>query len=303
MAEITDYEPVAADNDASPPAGAPEGMAPSAVNDTMRETMARLKRWHTRMNGGYPRGHISGLTLSNNGSDANNDIDIAVGEASAADQTAIMVLASALTKRIDASWAVGTNQGGLDGTESVAGTPDVSTWYFVWLIRRSDTGVVDALFSESATAPTMPTNYDQKHRIGAVFNNSSGNIDAFTQIGDDFMWTTAVAASSTTASTTAALMTFRVPTTIKVRAKVTASMDNASGGGCGSFFSSPDMGDQAATGPLSQLRTRASASQSVELNLWTNTSGQLRHRESATSASVAIDASAIGWTDPRGRYD
>jgi hypothetical protein len=143
-------------------------------------------KWAAGGGGGsvLPPGWIYRLTLSNNATDANNDIDIAAGSARAADDSANLVLASALTKQLDASWAVGTNQGGLD-----TGSEANSTWYAVWLIRRSDTGVVDALFSTSATAPTMPTNYDSSRRIGWIYNNSSGNIEQFTQDETWFSWT------------------------------------------------------------------------------------------------------------------
>lgn len=248
-----------------------------------------------------PRGYLSGLTVTNDSGDPTNDLGIAAGAARDSTNAFNLVLPSAIVKRLDGSWAVGTNQGMLDGTESVAGTPDIDTWYFIYLIGRSDTGVIDVLASENSTAPTMPTNYDYKALIWAVFNDGSGNVRAFTHLGDDCLWTTAVAASSATASTTEAFVTFAVPTGIKVKAHVTASMDNASAGGCGSFISSPDMANQAATGPLSQLRTRATASQSVGLEMWTDTSGRLRHRESATSASVTLDYSTIGWTFPRPR--
>lgn len=134
------------------------------------------------------RGYLAGLTLSNNGADASNDIDIAIGQAVDSTNVRLISLTSALTKRIDASWVVGTNQGGLDGTESSAGTPDVSTWYHVYLIMRVDTNVVDVLFSENASTPTLPTNYTLFRRIGAVYNDSGGNIRAFFQDGDVFLW-------------------------------------------------------------------------------------------------------------------
>lgn len=60
------------------------------------------------------------------------------------------------------TWVVGTNQGGLD-------TGTVKTgFYAVHLIQRSDTGVVDVLFSLSAGGPTSPTNYDRFRRIGTL---------------------------------------------------------------------------------------------------------------------------------------
>lgn len=62
-------------------------------------------------------GHLFGLTLSN-GTDATNDIDIAIGQASSNDAAVadrvLMTRSAALTKRLDAAWAVGTNEGGRD---------------------------------------------------------------------------------------------------------------------------------------------------------------------------------------------
>lgn len=133
------------------------------------------------------RQQIWGLTYANNGSDATNDIDIAAG--GCMDATgAYWIAISAITKRLDASWAVGTNQGGLD-TGSI-GNSD----YYIWAIARSDTGVTDVLFSLSSTAPTMPTNYDFKRLIG-WFKRVSATIVPFTTHelaggGLEFKWTT-----------------------------------------------------------------------------------------------------------------
>lgn len=136
---------------------------------------------------GMGKGAITGLTYANNGSDPTNDIDIAAGwcmDATGARQLQL----SALTKRLDAAWAVGTNQGALD-TGSI-GNND----YYIWAIERSDTGVTDILFSLSATAPTMPTDYDYKRLIG-WFKRASATIVPFTTSemaggGLDFRWTT-----------------------------------------------------------------------------------------------------------------
>lgn len=122
-----------------------------------------------------PRMWISGLTYSRD-TDTDHDTAIAAGEARDDTNAVNMILSSVLTKRIDAAWAVGDDQGGLDGSESVGGTPDANTWYYIWLIKRSDTGVVDALYSESATSPTMPANYDYKRLIGKVRTDGSANI-------------------------------------------------------------------------------------------------------------------------------
>lgn len=119
-----------------------------------------------------PRMWISGLTYSNSVGDPTNDIDIAAGSARGSSDAHNLILAASLTKQLDAAWAVGTNAGGLD--TGAIGNSD----YYIWLIKRSDTGVVDALFSLSATAPTMPTNYDVKRLIG-WFKRVGATIVAF----------------------------------------------------------------------------------------------------------------------------
>ena len=49
MSEVVDWSPVDDDNDAAPPVGAPEGMMPSAVNNTLRAMMASLRRMYDKL--------------------------------------------------------------------------------------------------------------------------------------------------------------------------------------------------------------------------------------------------------------
>lgn len=121
---------------------------------------------------------LSGLTLSTSGSDATNDVVIAAGTCASDDGTTIMQISSAITKQVDAAWSVGNNAGGLD-TGAVGNNS-----YYVWVINRPDTGVTDVLFSTSATAPTMPTNYTKKKLIGGFNRVSSSNVaNEFNQNG------------------------------------------------------------------------------------------------------------------------
>ncbi|RLD23214.1 MAG: hypothetical protein DRI71_05860 [Bacteroidetes bacterium] len=117
--------------------------------------------------------YLAGLTIINNTVDANHDIDIAIGVCRDIDNSEDMVL-SAITKQIDAAWAVGTNNGGLD-----IGTVEADTWYGVFIIKRVDTGIVDILFSKNMAVPVMPTSYIKKRQIGSVLTDSSSNIIAF----------------------------------------------------------------------------------------------------------------------------
>lgn len=247
-----------------------------------------------------PVGHLSGLTLANNASDATNDIDIAPGSVWAANGS--LVLSSALTKRLDAAWAVGSNQGGLD-----SGSPS-NTTYHVYLIKRSDTGVVDALFSTSASSPTMPTNYDMKWRIGSIIRKSNA-IVGFIQDGDLFQLKSMVAdLGITDPGTSAVLRDLTVPAGIAVEALIAAGSYNANSQVHGFYFSDPATDDIAPSAyqaaQLSYLGGNAggfSNGASVELRVRTNTSAQIRTRASHSSVAVYFFIHTRGWVDRRGR--
>ena len=122
------------------------------------------------LSGPQLNGFQAGLNLSNSGTDASNDIVVAPGAAAqSATPYDLMQLSPAITKRIDALWAVGNNQGGLDTGGVTSGT------YYIWLIQRPDTLVTDVLFSLSSSAPTMPTDYTRRALIGSFTRSSGAN--------------------------------------------------------------------------------------------------------------------------------
>lgn len=249
-------------------------------------------------------GGLYGLTLSNNGSDATNDIDVAVGAATSDDATAtdrkLMVLATALTKQLDAGWAVGTNAGMLD-----TGLIDNVT-YHIFLIMRSDTGNVDILASESPTSPTMPTNYDYKRRIGSILRESAA-IVGFTQDEDLFQRDTGVLdINNTNPGTSSVTGTLSVPTGVNVEAVLNVILIASSGGQNTLLVSDPATDDVAPTltsAPLPQLSTNAAANYNAgtRMQVRTNTSAQIRYRCSFSDASVVVRISTVGWFDRRGR--
>lgn len=67
-------------------------------------------------------------------------------------------------------------------SDAVINTIKIDTDYAKWLIMRPDTGVVDQIFDESFTAPSLPTNYTKKVLIGGIRTDGSANI-----IADHFM--------------------------------------------------------------------------------------------------------------------
>lgn len=147
-------------------------------------------------------------TLSNNSSDANNDIDFSAGFCYDTG-TFAKITSSAKTKRLDASFAAGTNQGGLD-----TGSKANSTWYAVFAISKND-GTSDFLFSTSSTAPTMPSGYTNKRRIGWIKTDSSGNIIGFYQKGDFITYNSNITDYTSSSTVTGYSLTLSVPSGVR----------------------------------------------------------------------------------------
>lgn len=68
-ANVADWDPAAANNNAAPPDGFPEDQAPSTVNDSARELMAAIARWYGDTNGSLVLGGTgAAYTLTTNSS-------------------------------------------------------------------------------------------------------------------------------------------------------------------------------------------------------------------------------------------
>jgi hypothetical protein len=153
----------------------------------------------------------SQIIISNNVTDSANDIDFAAGNFQFSDGTGSASL-SALIKRLDATWAAGTNQGGL-----FTGAKANSTWYHCFAIYNPTTGVSDCGFDTSVTAANIPSGYTKYKRVGSIRTNGSGNILAFLQTEKYFALATSLLditnASQTIASET--LRTLTIPLGVK----------------------------------------------------------------------------------------
>jgi len=241
-----------------------------------------------------PNNYISGLILANNSGDASNDIDIGVGVAKDGTNVYDLNLAASITKRLDATFVAGTNQGGLD-----SGAKAVSTWYHMWLIRKDSDGTSDVLFSTSATAPTMPSGYTAKRRIGAVRTNSGNTLIAFTQLVDRFSWLVPILdISAVLVGVTASLRVMTVPLGVRTVgifnciASHTANVDVT--------ISSPDVTDNdPATVQFRTIVVPANTTQAQAIQVPTDLSSQIRIRADVAAAPT-LNVGTAGWIDPRG---
>lgn len=237
---------------------------------------------------------IYGYTYANNGAD---NIDIAAG--GAMDATgAYWITGAARTKNITTAWVVGNAQGGLD--TGAVGNND----YYIWAIARSDTGVVDYLFSLSSTAPTMPANYDFKRLIGWFKRVGATNV-AFTTYeteggGLELLWTVPtldinLANTLTTARRTDAV---KVPLNFSVKALLNVALNDASAG-FNAWVYCPDQADAAPSttaAPLANFRANTLAINS-EHDMWVRTSATGTIAARADLATVDLYAvSTMGFT-------
>jgi len=240
------------------------------------------------------QGAIFGLTLSNNVTDANNDIDITAGSAKDSTGALTIILASGITKRLDAAWSVGSGNGGID-----TGSKATNSTYHVWLIMRSDTGVEDVLFSLSATAPTMPANYNYKRRIGSILTNGSGNIIPFFQRGDDFSIAPIINYNST-ANGSLTTQALSVPLGIVVIPKLTSIMQQGTAGDA--TVQVAPVGFSAGAYVVNQTNLATDRNGVSFDGPPTNTSAQILFVTTVASGTITTgQLSTRGWIDTRGR--
>lgn len=301
---VGDWDTTAANNTDIKGINIAEGCAPSTINNAIREMMAQLAAEKATQDAAVFPGAIWGLTLSND-TDTDHDINVTAGAAASdASSPTLMTLSSEITKRIDATWSVGDDAGGLD-TGSVAN----STTYHVYLIERSDTGVVDVLFSTSASSPTMPSNYDRKRRIGSVVTDGSANIRGFSQNGDKFEWNASVPdVVAANPGTSAVTRTLTVPTGIVVDAILEIHLANAGiAVAAAALVTALTVTDVvvAENGPadIEAIFSGTGGQRAASTNkiVKTNTSAQVRSRLSQSDVNVGFRLRTNGWIDRRGK--
>jgi hypothetical protein len=254
------------------------------------------------------RGHIDGLILSNNSTDSDHDIDVAVG--SCRDSTNVVSLfnTATLTKQIDASWTEGSDAGGLASSLTLS----ADTTYHVFLLRKtvSDT-TVDVGFDTSTSATNLladATEYSFFRRIGSVTTDSSANIRGFTQDGDEFIYDVYILdfndANPGSGSAFHVTRALTVPTGIQVRALVVFQTRNSTPG-ANRFYAMTSF-DQTETTPSVtagfDLEVREfNEAPTVFKTVRTDISGQVRVSGDASNNDIDIRATTYGWIDIRGK--
>lgn len=246
------------------------------------------------------KGMIWDLNMSN-AADTVNDITVAAGEATDETGEVVMVLPSAITKQLDANWAVGNNAGGLN-----TGAKANSTWYEVHLIMRQDTGVVDVMFSTTANRGTLPANYTHQRRIGWIQNNAAPTILQFTQNGDYVTLAVPINDNSVTLTVTAAPITLTAPPGSIARFRATTTWNTSVNAALVVAFKEVDAEDGTAPNDTTGLGSLGFADiaggSAGHFELRVNASSQIEHDADAATGSPTFDTSIFGWIDDRRRF-
>lgn len=242
---------------------------------------------------------LNGFLLSNNATSPNTQLNVGDGECESeyggvgvgfAD-----IIVPAMTKDLGASWSAGDGNGGL-----FSGSVAASTVYHVFAITKNS--VNDYGFDTSVNAANRPAGYFYR-RIGSVLTDSNSHIRAFHQYGDKFVLDTSVKDTDVTnPGTSAVTRTLTVPTGVQVAALVTAIVyDSAQYNAV--YVSSLDEVDQTCSYPnATESAACVAAVEGVaNLEVVTNTSGQIRTRLEASAATSALKIRTRGWIDSRGK--
>lgn len=194
--------------------------------------------------------------------------------------------------------ATGTNT--ISYTSTVSGTVGTTAAPAIAVVDG-----IDCVFSQSYSAPTLPSGWTVKQCLGSIITDVSANIIAFNQYGDEFWLTTPpLNVNGTTLTTTASLETLTVPNGVKVQAILNV-VGSSGAAADGIYVSSPDATDTIpsfTTAPLMSIGWAIGGATSVgggnQVRCNTGTGQQVRMR---AVASTTLYVSTMGWRDYRRR--
>jgi len=253
-----------------------------------------------------PRGYIDGLISSNSVVDVDHDIVFGPGVARDATNTKTITNSADTTKQLDSTWAVGDAAGGR--SEGVALSTD--TWYHLFALAKASNGAADFGFDTSTTAANLAIDtavvaagFDRFRRIGAVLTDSSSNIFAYFQFGDEFAWEkVALDFDSVNQADVTTAHVVRSPLGIRAKWKGTVVFQT----GQAQRFLIFGVGDTVdITTPTNPLHDQNvldfnNVMQNT-IEIYTNLSSQIKKKHPTHDTITRWKGVGHGWLDPRGK--
>lgn len=133
-----------------------------------------------------------GLVARNHSTNPTYQITLTADEVALKDGSGNSLLASSVSVTVDIS-TTGTNGRATGGTEP--GSEQNSTWYYLWIISNGTTTAGLLSVNNPVENGALPSGYTYRALVGAVYNDSGGDLDTFYQSGRD-VWLDASASSS-----------------------------------------------------------------------------------------------------------
>jgi hypothetical protein len=237
--------------------------------------------------GGYSPGVLTGLTLANDPGDVQHDVIVSPGACRDIANAQDINLAAAISKRLDAVWAPGTGQGGLD-----TGSLQPNATYHLHTIKNVSTAAVDAIASGSPSNPLMPDGWTARRRLGAIMTDGDGYVRQFLQYGGWFYHLDALSDVLALAIGSAKSVQLTVPQGIKVIADIAMQPSGASSAAVFSVCDQ-DLGDAKTNDAVAVF---AAASTIFPIKCFTDTS---RRINVASSLAGTLNIYTRGWFDGR----
>lgn len=178
-----------------------------------------------------------GLVITNNALNPYNRVDVNAQELILQDNNFDSYRITALNLTLDIT------SSGINGLD--AGTEQPDSWYYIWVIAKSN-GTVSGLLSSSSNNPILPSGYIYKAFVGAVHNCRNGGNDfgPLKQVGQKAA-RNAVAVVNGGTETTAKLINCSNALPEKaviVMGDITLNIAAGGGRGAGWIRSAPDQG-------------------------------------------------------------
>jgi hypothetical protein len=234
------------------------------------------------------------ITIANNATDANNDIDFSAGTVQFSDGSGQALYAGG-TGQLDVLF--GTGNGML-----ATGTKAINSTYHLFMVSNPTTGVSKplAILGIAGTAPdptsVLPSGFTKFKRVGSILTDASGNILLFKQDKDEFIFTTNISAFNATSPVLNTDLTLRTPLGLEVGAFLTGTVSHSGTGYLIYWLKSKIKGDSIVGAVMSDI----SASRGLIAPTYpikTNTSAQIQHGRDAAGGSGNVIMLLIGWKD------
>ncbi len=260
-----------------------------------------------------PRNYISGAQISNNGVDADHDIDVAAGQLRNTGDTGNILITSSITKRLDATWASGTGNGGLNDTDQPVAT---GTWYHVFALGKTTNDAYDVGFDTDpdatnllADAAVVAAGFTIYRRLGTIKTDGTSNILAFTQTGRHFEWDDPIG-NALTNQTHETELTFTLdgaPPDFSTLLDIQWHINE--GNNVEGYFYSTNVLEEdpniTNTAPYAMMRQAGPVNLTGRTFIRSNTSRQIHGRFDAGAGTDIsfVNIAVFGWQDDLGVYD